>query len=318
MSLLEIADLVMEYRGLRGVSRSLDCANLVVDVGAIVALVGESGSGKSTLANAIGRLPVRGLTRISGRLEIGGTDVTALDAPALATLRRQTVGYIFQDPVATLDPTMKIGRQVALALAETGSDTRSALDGLGLRDVERVLQSYPHEVSGGMAQRVAVGVALARRPRLIIADEPTAALDASVKHQVLDLIVGACRSRGVALFLVTHDLPVVRRYADRVAVMYGGRVVEQGNADEVLNHPVHPYTAALLAAALGRESPGERVAPIPGTPPHLTGRSEHCSFAPRCRFADHRCRTERPEPHPAANDAVCHYAERFALAEAAR
>lgn len=314
MSLLEISDLVMEYGGGRVRSRSLDGASLSLEAGEILALVGESGSGKSTLANAIGRLPVRGLKRISGRLEIDGTDVDALDAPALATLRRQTVGYIFQDPVATLDPTMKIGHQVTLALGTSIVHARAALEGLGLRDVERVLESYPHEISGGMAQRVAVGIALARKPRLIIADEPTAALDASIKRQVLDLLVGACRNAKVALLLVTHDLPMVRQYADRVAVMYGGRVVELAGAEEVLQRPVHPYTAALLASAVGNEGPGGRVEPISGSPPHLDGRSELCAFSPRCLFADERCRSVRPATH-SPHSAICHYAERFAALE---
>lgn len=311
MSLLEIEELVMEYRGGRNVSRPLDGASLSVLAGEIVAIVGESGSGKSTLASAIGRLPVPGLHHVSGSLRIDGTDVATLDEPGLLKLRRETIGYIFQDPVATLDPTMKIGRQLAVALGGGRAEALHALEGLGLRDLSLLVDSYPHQISGGMAQRVAIGLALARQPKLIIADEPTAALDASVKRTVLDLLLRACHAAGSALLLVTHDLHVVREYTGSVAVMYGGRVIERGTTADVLEHPVHPYTTALMGAAVGREQPGERVEPIPGMPPQLTARAEFCAFAPRCGYVTDLCRTERPKlkfPH----DAACHYAESLA------
>jgi oligopeptide/dipeptide ABC transporter ATP-binding protein len=308
VSLLEIRDLVVEYRTRDRRVRSLDGATLQVARGEIVGLVGESGSGKSTLAAGIGRLPVPGAQR-AGSLLIDGRDVLGLDEGSLNLLRKQAVGYIFQDPVASLDPTLKIGRQVALAIGAGRQQAAEALAGFGFDDLDRVLRSYPHEVSGGMAQRVAIGMALARRPRLIIADEPTAALDASVKAQILDLLVASCRRLGAALLLVTHDLHAVRKYADRVAVMYAGRVVEDGSAAGVLNAPVHPYTAALLRSAVGREAVGERVDPIPGLPPQLDRRQESCAFSPRCRHTTARCRDLRPETTVAAGRlVVCHYA----------
>jgi oligopeptide/dipeptide ABC transporter ATP-binding protein len=309
MSLLEIRELVLEYRVRDRRVRSLDGATLSVAQGEIVAHVGESGTGKSTLAAAIGRLPIPGAHRLSGALLVEDREVGALDEAAIEALRRTTIGYVFQDPVASLDPTLKIGRQVALAIGADRKHAAEALVELGFEDLDRVLKSYPHEVSGGMAQRVAIGITIARRPRLIIADEPTAALDASVKSQILDLLVATCRRIGAALLLVTHDLYAVRKYADRVAVMYAGRVVEDGTATDVLNSPIHPYTAALLRSAVGREALGQRVEPIPGLPPQFDGRQEFCSFSPRCMHATELCRGVRPEARAVAvRLAVCHYA----------
>jgi oligopeptide/dipeptide ABC transporter ATP-binding protein len=299
----------VEYRTAERGLRSLDGASLSVATGEIVGLVGESGSGKSTLAAAIGRLPVAGAHRLSGSLLVDGREVGTLDEPNLAELRRTTIGYIFQDPVGTLDPTLKIGRQIALATGADREQAHAALEGLGFDDIHRVLSSYPHELSGGMAQRVAMGITLARGPRLIIADEPTAALDASVKSQILDLLLASCRRLGAALLLVTHDLHAVRKYAERVVVMYAGRVVENGTADAVLRSPLHPYTAALLRSAVGREGVGERVEPIAGLPPQFGERQELCSFSPRCPYATELCRSIRPEARTVGiRSAVCHYA----------
>ena len=300
--------LVMEYRTRAGRIRSLDGVGFHMDPGEIVGLVGESGSGKSSLAAALGRLPVPGANRLSGELLIEGREVACLGEAELMALRRSSIGYVFQDPVATLDPTMKIGRQVALAIGTDRRGAAAAIDGLGFADPARVLESYPHQLSGGMAQRVAMGIVLARRPRLIVADEPTAALDASVKTQILDLLVGNCRRLSTALLLVTHDLHSVRRHADRVLVMYAGRIIEEGFTAEVLSRPAHPYTAALLRSAVGRERAGERVDPIPGLPPQFAERQEFCAFSPRCRHATERCRTVRPEGAAGVPNAVCHYA----------
>jgi oligopeptide/dipeptide ABC transporter ATP-binding protein len=163
-------------------------------------------------------------------------------------------------------------------------------------DVSQITASYPHEISGGMAQRVAIAMTLARRPRLIVADEPTAALDASVKAEVLDLLVAQCRAEGVSLLLVTHDLATVRRHAEKVGVMYAGRIVECGPAAMVFAAPKHPYTRALFAASVGQEVKGARLVPIPGLPPILNSRQTSCAFAARCRFAVDVCRETRPEP----------------------
>lgn len=260
--MLQITELVVDYRGRSGSSRALHGVSLAVPPATICALVGESGSGKSTIAAAVGRLPVPGLTLVSGMIELDGRQVIAASEAELLAIRRHTLGYIFQDPVASLDPTMKVGRQLALAAGLTGAPAVEALAGLGIREPERTLASFPHEISGGMAQRVAIAIAMARRPRLIVADEPTAALDASVRRQVLDLLVAQCRNAGAAMLLVTHDLEVVRRYADMVAVMHDGRVVETGPAAAVLATPSAPYTRALLASTIGHERPGERIRPM--------------------------------------------------------
>ncbi len=309
MSLLELVDLTIEYGASPEPVRSLDGVNFVMSPGEIVALVGESGSGKSTLAAAVGHLPIPGMRRVSGQVRIGGREVASLDRQNLQALRRNVLGYIFQDPVASLDPTMKLSRQVELALDIGPAEAAAALDGFGFADVVRVLRSYPHEVSGGMAQRVTIAMVMRKRPRLVVADEPTAALDAPVRAQILDLLVGGCRRLGAALLLVTHDLQTVRSHADRMDVMYAGRIVESGPTAEVLARPRHPYTAALLAAAVGAERPGERVIPISGLPPHISGRQGSCAFAPRCRFALDICRSQRPEARAASRSVLCHRAE---------
>lgn len=306
MSLLELADLTIDYGG---PVRSLDGVDLVMASGEIVALVGESGSGKSTLAAAIGHLPIPGMRRLSGSVRIEGREVAALARDELLSLRRSTLGYIFQDPVASLDPTMKLSRQIELALGVGPAEAATALDGFGFADVGRLMRAYPHEVSGGMAQRVTIAMVMRKRPRLIVADEPTAALDAPVRAQILELLVGGCRKLGAALLLVTHDLQSARIHADRLAVMYAGRIVESGASAEVLAQPRHPYSAALLDAAVGRERAGERVVPIPGLPPHVSGRQTNCAFAPRCRFVLDICRTRRPDGTAANPKVLCNRAD---------
>jgi ABC-type dipeptide/oligopeptide/nickel transport system ATPase component len=264
--MLRISELIVDYRGRSGSSRALHGVSLVVPPATICALVGESGSGKSTVAAAVGRLPVPGLTQLSGTIALDGRHVESASEAELAAIRRETLGYIFQDPVASLDPTMKVGRQLALAAGLIGAAAIGALADLGIREPERTLASFPHEISGGMAQRVAIAIAMGRRPRLIVADEPTAALDASVRRQVMDLLVAQCRAAGAAMLLVTHDLEIVRRYADLVAVMHAGRVVETGPAASVLADPSALYTKALLASTIGHEQPGERIRPMEVAP----------------------------------------------------
>ena len=306
MSLLALNDLAVEYVGSAGRVRSLDGVCLAVESGEIVALLGESGSGKSTLAAAVGHFPIPGMHRVSGSVRIEGREIAELTPPQLRRLRRSTLGFIFQNPVAALDPTIKIGRQVALAAGVDAHAAARALDGFGFADIDRLLRSYPHEVSGGMAQRVTIAMLIERRPRLIVADEPTAALDAPVRAKVLEFLVAGCRRLGAALMLVTHDLQSARTFADRAFVMYAGRIVESGDVDDVLDRPKHPYTSALLHAAVGRERRGERVVPIPGLPPHPIERQELCAFAPRCVHALDLCRAQRPEPSARHGDVLCH------------
>jgi len=309
---LAVQDLAIDFQSRRGQVRAIDGATLSAAPGEVLGIVGESGSGKSTLGMAIGHLLGAGARRVSGDIRVDGRSIFALDEAGLRALRADELGYVFQDPMGALDPTRRIGLQIKAALG--GMATRmgiaSVLKDVGLADADRVARSYPHELSGGMAQRVCIGIAVARRPKVVIADEPTAALDASIKSQILDLLVRRCRATGAVLILLSHDLYAIRKCSDRVAVMYAGRLVETGWTAAVFARPAHPYTVMLLQSAIGRERAGGRVEPIPGAPPVLTGRCQACAFAPRCRWTEQACTAVRPEARCVADrDVICHRAE---------
>jgi oligopeptide/dipeptide ABC transporter ATP-binding protein len=294
-ALLAVEGLTVDYG--RSV-RAIDGADLVVDEGETVGIVGESGSGKSTLGAAIGRLLPRDC-RLGGSVRVAGESVLALPKRKLRQLRREQLGYVFQDPIGSLDPTMRIGRQLSLA----GLDPVPALENVRLPG--RVASSYPHELSGGMAQRVAIALAMAGGPRLLIADEPTAALDSQVREEVLDVIFSLAASEGTSILWLSHDLTAVARRCDRVAVMYGGRVVEDGPAQRVLGNPAHPYTAALARSAPANAVRGERLEPVPGRPPVLTEAAHGCAFAPRCSYVVEKCLDQRPVPS-GDQQVLCH------------
>jgi peptide/nickel transport system ATP-binding protein len=300
---LDARELEIEYATAAGAVRSLDSASLAVRAGEITAVVGESGSGKSTLGMATGRLLAGNARHAGGELLVGGTPVFDCDEATLRRLRRDFVGYVFQNPVAALDPTMRVQRQMELVGGAQGAT--EALEEVGLRDVPRVLRSYPHELSGGMAQRVGIAMALRRQPRLLIADEPTAAVDATLRNQILDLLVSRCRAQDCALLLLTHDLHAVAEHCSHVAVMYGGRVVEDGTTSRILDEPLHPYTRALVGALPGEEAPGERLEAIPGVPPVLRGASPGCAFTPRCPLALEHCGRVRPVHARVGDRALC-------------
>ena len=288
--------------------RALDGASFALDPGLSLGLVGESGSGKTTLGMAVGRLLPANARRVEGELRVAGRSVFELDDEAIRALRRDTLGFVFQSPMAALDPTMRIGRQVALS-AGAGA-VPELLRRVGLPDPEGVARAYPHELSGGMAQRVVIAIAIARGPRLLIADEPTAALDTSIRTQILALLMALKDETGAAVVLLSHELSVVARHCDLIGVMYGGRIVEFGDRAAVFRRPLHPYTAALLEAAPERGRPGERLTPIPGVPPVLKGRAGACAFAPRCALARDLCRRERPPLRSLDERRVaCHRAE---------
>ncbi|MFI7148834.1 ABC transporter ATP-binding protein [Nonomuraea sp. NPDC050022] len=320
-ALLEVDGLEVDY----GTARALDGAVLRVAAGEAVGVVGESGSGKSTLGAAIGRLLPRQAVVAAGTVRVAGEPVLDLPPTALRRLRRQRLGFVFQDPIASLDPTMRVGAQLRLVLRAPGRDGRDGSEGAdgraGLQaqvafhlgrvklDDPRVAAAYPHQLSGGMAQRVAIALAMAASPELLVADEPTASLDSQVREEVLNVVFALARQAGTSIVWLSHDLPAVARRCDRVAVMYAGRVVESGPAADVLGDPVHPYTAALARSAPAVAVPGVRLEPVPGRPPVLTGPSPGCAFAPRCPFAEDRCATERPEPvRVGAKDVLCHRA----------
>lgn len=264
MTMIEIDGLAVEFHTPRGTVRALDGASLRAAAGEKVAIVGESGSGKSTIGNAIGALLPANGRLAEGSVQVDGADLAALDRPGLRRLRRETLGFIPQDPIATLDPTKRIGRQLALVVRAVGGDaTRDALAQLlaevQIEDPTEVLRRYPHQLSGGMAQRVAITMAMVRRPRILVADEPTAALDAAVRREVLRLIFEAAEQNGATVVWLSHDLDAVATWCERVVVMYRGRVVEEGPTDRVLHHPSHPYTQSLLAAMPSRLQPGVEV-----------------------------------------------------------
>jgi oligopeptide/dipeptide ABC transporter ATP-binding protein len=306
------SDLAIEYRTPRGAVRALDGADLRVAAGASMGLVGESGSGKTTLGMAMGRLLPSNARRVAGSLSVGSQSLFDLDDDGVASLRRRQLGFVFQNPMSALNPTARIGKQIGWALERKANqrEIHERLQQVGLRDVPRVAHAYPHELSGGMAQRVVIAMAIARRPRLLVADEPTASLDASVRGQILELIKSLQREIGATLILLSHELSMVARTCDVVGVMYGGRVVEAGPASIVFNAPLHPYTQALLKAAPGAERPGERLTAIPGMPPVLIAASVGCSFAARCHLADETCRRTRPEVrHLPDRQVACHHIE---------
>jgi peptide/nickel transport system ATP-binding protein len=315
MTLVDVDGLTVSYSTRDGVAVALDGASLVVAEAERVGIIGESGSGKTTLAMSIGRL-LPANADLSGRVSVGGRDVRSLTGEALRGFRRDDIGYVFQSPMASLDPTKRIDKQLG-ALAGSDRDLEAILRSVELRDPDRVLRSFPHELSGGMAQRVVIAMALMRSPRLVVADEPTASLDAIVRRRVLDLLFAASETSRAAVLLFTHDLAAVRSFCERVVVMYGGRVVEDGPRDRVLEHPLHPYTRALLRAAPGNEGPDERLEPIPGSPIVLREAGGGCAFAPRCAHATGRCSATRPVARTLCGRlVVCHEAERVVELEA--
>lgn len=320
-ALVEARELAIEYVTPRGRVRALDGADMALAPGSSLGLVGESGSGKTTLGMALGRLLPGNAVHVAGSLRVGEHSIFELADRELARLRRERLGFVFQNPMSALNPTARVGTQVAHALGrkKPDDDVETLLCHVGLSGGSRIVKAYPHELSGGMAQRVVVAMAIARRPALLVADEPTASLDASIRGQILDLLTGLKRESGMALVLLSHELAVVAQHCNEIGVMYGGRVVEHGASETVFDSPTHPYTRALLNAAPGRERPGERLSPIAGAPPVLGGPAEGCSFAPRCPLVTDQCWQVRPTPRSVAGRVtLCHRAEEVVESSAAQ
>ena len=319
MPLLQCHELAIEYRSRGRVTRALDGVDVQIESGQTVGIVGESGSGKSTLGLAVGRLLPGNARRLDGDLLLDGRSVFDLNNDELIQLRQSTLGFVFQNPMSALDPTIRIGHQVADVLPNASAEAvNRLLARVGLPEGNRVAASYPHQLSGGMAQRVAIAIAIARNPRLIVADEPTASLDASVREQILELLVSLPRAIGATVVLLSHDLSAVALHCSRVIVMYGGRAVEAGPSDLIFQRPSHPYTIALLKAAPGTEAPGETLHAIRGMHPLLSGRSTQCTFVARCDWAADVCSSVRPETRRLGQrEVICHRAEEV-LENAAR
>jgi oligopeptide/dipeptide ABC transporter ATP-binding protein len=301
---LDISDLHTEFRTGAGVVRAVDGVSYTVDAGETVAVVGESGSGKSVTALSVLRLIPDPPGRItSGSVTFAGRDLLTLSEPEMRAIRGSEIGMVFQEPMTSLNPVLTVGRQITETLeqhrglnrAEAVKRAEALLLQVGIAEPARRLKQYPHQLSGGMRQRVMIAIALACDPKLIIADEPTTALDVTIQAQILELMKALTRDRGIALIIITHNLGVVARYADRVNVMYAGRIVECGPAAEIYHDPRHPYTAALLRSVPRLDRPRQaRLDPVEGQPPDLTRLDAGCAFRPRCRLADQRCAVSRP------------------------
>jgi dipeptide transport system ATP-binding protein len=316
MPLLDIRNLSVEFPTSGGTMRAVDGISLSVDEGEFLGIVGESGSGKSVTMMA-----VMGLVAFPGRvaadtLAFAGRDLRQLSDRERRALTGRDVAMIFQDPTTSLNPSFTIGFQLSETLREhLGLDAKAArkrsialLEQVGIPAAESRLGSYPHQLSGGMNQRVMIAMAIACDPKLLIADEPTTALDVTIQAQILDLLAELRRERGMAVVLITHNMGVVSETADRVAVMYAGQIMEEQAADALFEAPQHPYTAALLAALPERSDGGGRLATIPGMVPGLHDRPTGCLFSPRCNFATAHSRQVRPDLRPWQGGRVrCHY-----------
>jgi len=299
---LVVSDLSVEIAGQRGVVRPVDGVSFTVAPGEAVGLVGESGSGKSmTLKAILGVLPPEAKVT-AGNVVLDGTDLTGLSNSRLNKVRGRRIAMIFQEPMSALNPVMRVGNQIAegprvhLGMSRAQS-VRRALElmrRVGIPDPERRFRAFPHEFSGGMRQRVMIAIALSSDPELILCDEPTTALDVTIQDQILRLLAQLCRESGTSLVFVTHDLPVVAQICHQVAVMYAGRIVEQGTVSEVFRSPLHPYTLGLLKSAPDVDQPDQSLVPIPGSPPSLLSPPSGCRFHPRCKFAEEDCKVSDP------------------------
>ncbi len=323
-TLLEVKGLKTTFATAAGLVRAVDGVSWDVQEGETVALVGESGCGKSVSALSIMRLIEGPAGRIdSGEIIYKGRDLLKLSEEEMRNVRGGEIGMVFQEPMTALNPVLTIGRQLTEGLEihegmDSGAARARAVELLGLvgiPDGERRLSQYPHQFSGGMRQRMMIAMALACNPSLILADEPTTALDVTIQAQILELMRDLSRRLGVALLLITHNLGVVARYADRVNVMYAGRIIEQASAAELYANPRHPYTLGLLRSVPRLDEPRrERLQPIEGQPPDLTRLPPGCAFAPRCAYRQARCEAEAPvlEPSGAAGHvSACWESERL-------
>jgi len=301
--LLEVRNLAVEFPTRRGALRALDGVSFDIAAGEILGVVGESGAGKSLTGAAIIGLLDPPARLCGGQVMLEGERIDGLPPRAMRQLRGKRIGAIFQDPLAALNPLQTVGHQLVETLRThlplDGEAARvRAIDLLrqtGIPAPEHRMGQYPHEFSGGMRQRVVIALALAAEPRLVIADEPTTALDVAVQAQIIALLKQLSQSHGTAVMLITHDMGVIAQTCDRVAVMYAGRIVEIGPVRTLIDQPAHPYTAGLMASVPTLTEDTERLAQIDGTAPRLDAIPSGCAFHPRCPKASERCRLERPE-----------------------
>ena len=328
MALLEIENLQTHFRTPEGVNRAVDGVSFTVEAGETVAIVGESGCGKSVTAGSVLRLIPEPPGKIKGSIRFEGVDLLKLDERAMRDIRGNQISMVFQEPMTSLNPVLTVGRQIGETLRLHQGLGREAAERrvvemlrlVGIAEPERRAREYPHQLSGGMRQRVMIAIALACNPKLLIADEPTTALDVTIQAQILDLMSELKQRVGAAIILITHDLGVVAEIAERVLVMYAGRKVEEARVSELFRSPRHPYTQGLLGALprLGSSvnDKATRLVEIPGAVPSLKHRIAGCVFASRCALARDVCRHVPPalEHKAPGHLAACHFASKVMVA----
>ncbi len=302
MPLLEIKNLQLDFVNSEGSARAVDGVSLTLDAGETVCLVGESGCGKSVTAQSIARLvPTPPASYVNGEILVNGRDVLRMTPDELRSIRGGVVSYVFQEPGAALNPVFRVGAQIKESLKlhqpqkANDAEVVRLLKLVGIPAPEARLKNYPFEMSGGMQQRVMIAMALASEPKLLVADEPTTALDVTIQAQILDLLRDLKERLGMAILLITHNLGIVGDIADRVAVMYAGQIVELAPARELLRRPLHPYTRALMASVPKLSGDATRLTAIPGNVPRIGNFPSGCRFAPRCPIAREECGKALPE-----------------------
>ena len=301
-ALLEVRDLFLEFKTSRGRLKALTGITFDVQSGEVFGLVGETGCGKTVTGLSILRLLPRSASITGGQVIFEGVDLLTLGRSEIESVRGKKIAMIFQDPSTSLNPIFTVGSQIERVIHQHMKVTKQqaaakaleVLAAVGLPDVERILSSYPHQLSGGMQQRVMIAMALSCNPRLLIADEPTTSLDVTIQAQILRLLRGLQKKFDVSVILITHNLGVIAQTCDRLAVLYGGRVAESGSTRDIFNSPQHPYTRGLMNAIPRPGSRGKKMATVPGMVPSNPGAMTGCTFAPRCEFAFERCRAESP------------------------
>ncbi len=311
-NVLDVANLKTVFKTRDGMVHAVNGVSFSLAPGELLGIVGESGSGKSvTMMSLLKLLPMPPAEIQGGSITFDGQDVRAMSEDRLRRLRGGEIGFIFQDPMTSLNPVFNVGFQlmeplrVHMGMSKSAARVRAKelLELVGIPDAERRLKDYPHQFSGGMRQRVMIAIALACDPKVLIADEPTTALDVTIQAQILELVKGLREKLGMAIIWITHDLGVVAEIADRVAVMYAGQIVEHAPVKELFRNPQHPYTRALLETLPKVEGPrNDRLLSIEGQPPSLSEAPSTCEFAPRCKYAFDRCLAENPLRSPVGND----------------
>lgn len=312
---LEVKGLTTQFGTRNGAVTAVNDVSFSVQSGRIMGLVGESGSGKSVTGFSIMGLIDEPGRITDGQVLVQGTNMRDLKPDAQRSMRGRNVAMVFQDPMMTLNPVLRVGDQMAMAVrvhekvskSAAWDRAREALEIVGIPAAGERLQAYPHQLSGGMRQRVAIATALLHRPAVIIADEPTTALDVSIQGQILAEVRRLADETGTAIVWVTHDLAVVSSLADDIAVMYAGRIVESGTAAEVIANPRHPYTRGLIDSVPGLHEPGQKLPQIPGSTPQLANLPSGCPFRPRCPRATEICATQPPHSGTDAHSVLCHH-----------